>query len=89
MVPIRELLTRCHYDPAFAAADFEVAWREEGVSSLRRAPMGQVEFEPGDHALFYRLESRAVPLHRVREFYRNGALIWRRTTPLTGEEAAR
>jgi uncharacterized protein (UPF0248 family) len=81
MIPIHELLARIRWDPEFGRGEFEIAYLDRLEKRLLRVPMRDVEVLPGHE--FVRLTGpegtlREVPLHRVREVYRDGALIWRR-----------
>ena len=81
MIPIHELLARIRWDPEFGRGEFELAYLDKVEQRLLRVPLRDVEVLPG-HA-FIRLtgpegEVREVPLHRVREVWRDGAPIWRR-----------
>ncbi|HEX9179809.1 MAG TPA: DUF504 domain-containing protein [Burkholderiales bacterium] len=79
MIPIHQLLARIRWDPEFGRGKFEIAYLDKLETRLVRVPLRDVEVLPG-HA-FVRLtdpegELREVPLHRVREVYRDGTLIW-------------
>ena len=47
-----------------------------------RVPMREIFFEPGDHFAFdlydHGGELHSIPLHRVKQVFRNGELIWHR-----------
>lgn len=79
MIPIQGLLARIRWDPAFGCGEFEIAYLDRIEKQLTRVPLRDVELLPGH--FFLRLtgpdgELREVPLHRVREVYRDGRLIW-------------
>lgn len=81
MTPIHELLARIRWDPEFGRGEFEIACLDRLEKGLLRVPLRDVEVLPGH--VFLRLtdaegQVREVPLHRVREVYRDGTLIWRR-----------
>jgi uncharacterized protein (UPF0248 family) len=81
MIPLHELLSRIRWDPEFGRGEFELAYLDRVEKRLLRVPLREVEVLPG-HA-FIRFadaagELREVPLHRVREVYRDGVLIWQR-----------
>ncbi|HET9700723.1 MAG TPA: DUF504 domain-containing protein [Burkholderiales bacterium] len=81
MVPIHELLARMRWDPEFGRGEFELAYLDRMQRGLVRVPLREVEVLPGHE--FIRFSdaggvAREVPLHRVREVYRDGRLIWRR-----------
>lgn len=85
MIPIQDLLHRIRWDRAFGAAKFEIAYRDRVGGTLVGVPFSRIRFPSGDHFAFDALESDGsghnVPLHRVREVWRNGELIWRRAPP--------
>ncbi len=85
MMPIRDLLNRIRWDPAFGGSRFELAYRDHTAGELVRVPLERVRFPSDGH---YFLEVTAadgvahdVPLHRVRVVWRDGAVIWRRPDP--------
>lgn len=80
MQPIQDLLNRIRWDAEFAKAEFTLGYYDRVCDGIVRVPMRQVQFVPGDHYFFRVLDAEGalheVPLHRVREVYRNGELIW-------------
>ncbi len=81
MVPIQELLNRIRWDAHFDG-DFVLGYYDRTEGRILRVPFTQVGFAPGDHFAFNLVDDdgnlHSVPLHRVKEVYRNGALIWHR-----------
>ncbi len=82
MIPIQELLSRIRWDPEFGQGEFVIGYYDRMRKTLTRAPLRELHFEPGDHYSFRFVdaagEAHDVPLHRIREVYRNGELIWHR-----------
>ncbi|MEJ2686426.1 MAG: DUF504 domain-containing protein [Gammaproteobacteria bacterium] len=82
MIPIQELLNRIRWDPAFGAANFTIGYYDRVEDRILRVSLSRLWFEPGDHFAFQLVdaggEQHSVPLHRIREVYRNGELIWHR-----------
>jgi uncharacterized protein (UPF0248 family) len=82
MVTLRELLARIRWDEEFGGADFVLACYDRVSGTLERLPLASLRLEPGNHFAFEAQDdqglSRSIPYHRVREVYRNGALIWAR-----------
>lgn len=82
MIPIHELLSRIRWDEAFGAAEFKLGYYDRLEASLFYVPFKAVRFESGDHFFFQVAdeegEVHTVPLHRVKEVWRNGELIWHR-----------
>jgi uncharacterized protein (UPF0248 family) len=87
MQPIDKLLSRIKWDKEFGDAVFEIGYHDRVAAIIVRRPLGDLLFEPGNKESFLLMDDEGVyqriPLHRVREVYRNGALIWQR--PGTGE----
>jgi uncharacterized protein (UPF0248 family) len=85
MIPIQDLLHRIQWDPAFGKADFEIGYFDRVTVKIVRVPFRHVHFEKGEHFAFDAIEEdgsvHSVPLHRVREVWRNGELIWQRVGP--------
>jgi uncharacterized protein (UPF0248 family) len=85
MIPIHQLLNRIHWDREFGAAAFEIGYYDRLRAGIVRVPLaaeeaivvrsgGQVLLPlPGEDGLLH-----SVPLHRIREVFRNGLLIWQR-----------
>lgn len=82
MEPIQNLLNRIRWDPEFGFARFVIGYYDRAARSIVNIPFERVTFEPGDHFAFYAADEGGavhnIPLHRVREVYRNGELIWHR-----------
>lgn len=82
MMPIQQLLNRIRWDAEYAKADFKIGFYDRIEDRILVIPMHQVYFEPGDHFSIGVIddfgESHMVPLHRIRQVYRNDILIWER-----------
>jgi uncharacterized protein (UPF0248 family) len=82
MTPIHELLNRIRWDPEFGAAEFEIGYFDRVEQRIIRVPMRDIYFEPGDHFAFDLYDRdgalHSIPLHRVRQVFRDGELIWER-----------
>ena len=82
MIPIQDLLHRIEWDPEFGQGEFVVGYYDRVADSIVRVPFRRVRFERGEHFAFEAVEDdgsvHCVPLHRVREVWRNGELIWQR-----------
>jgi uncharacterized protein (UPF0248 family) len=80
MQPIHELLNQIRWDPNFTG-EFEIAFVDHAKPELRRIPMRGMRFT--DQRFSFELltdegEIVSIPLHRIRQVYRNGDLIWNR-----------
>jgi len=82
MEPIRDLLNRIRWDPDFGFAKFVIGYYDRVTGQIVKVPFESLGFEPGDHFSFELTTEdgvvHTIPLHRIREVYRNGELIWRR-----------
>lgn len=85
MQPIDTLLARIKWDREFGDAAFELGYYDRVAAAIVRRPLGDLFFEPGNKESFLLLDEEGVyqriPLHRVREVFRNGTLIWQRPGP--------
>ena len=82
MMPIQDLLNRIRWDEEFGRAMFIIGYYDRVTDSIVRVPFERIHMEEGVHFAFEAIESdgsvHSVPLHRVREVWRNGKLIWHR-----------
>jgi len=82
MIPIQELLSRIRWDPEFARARFRIGYYDRLEDRTVYVDFRELFFEPGDHFAFELVDIDGIvhhiPLHRIREVYRNGELIWQR-----------
>jgi uncharacterized protein (UPF0248 family) len=85
MTPIHELLARIRHDPQFGQGVFELGYLDRFDTQVRRVMLGHVDFPEGEKRVFAFVDAdgqkRRIPFHRIREVYRDGALIWQR--PIT------
>lgn len=82
MTPIQALLARIRWDPAFGRGRFELVYADRLEQRLLRVPLERVRRESGQHFAFEATDDEGrphwVPLHRVREVWRDGERIWAR-----------
>ncbi len=82
MIPIHELLNRIRWDRAFGQADFIIGYYDRVADAIVRVPLGEISFKPGDHFSFELYDNEgelhSIPLHRIKQVYRDGQLIWHR-----------
>lgn len=83
MQTIKQLLDRIRWDPAFGRGEFEIGYYDRVERRILRIPLREVVFAADEHGFFECLDedgqARSVPLHRIKEVYRDGELIWQRT----------
>jgi uncharacterized protein (UPF0248 family) len=80
MQSIHELLSRIRWDPNFPG-EFEIAFVDHQKPELEHVPVRALRFDPDDTSvvLLDRDDQQvSIPLHRIRQVYRDGALIWSR-----------
>jgi uncharacterized protein (UPF0248 family) len=82
MIPIDRLLDRIRWDAEFGRASFNVGYWDRVQRRVVQVPLERAEREDGAFFAFrVRGDDGAlheVPLHRIREVRRDGALIWQR-----------
>jgi len=83
MTPIRKLLNRIHWDRTFGQADFLIGYLDRIENRIILAGLREIRFPEDRPDSFEVLDAEGqrhgVPFHRVKEVYRNGERIWRRT----------
>lgn len=82
MIPIQELLHRIQWDRDFAKGRFELSYYDRVQDALIRVPLAAIYFDPEDHFGFQLTDDQGevhqIPLHRIREVFKDGQLIWER-----------
>lgn len=86
MEPIQNVLSRIRWDSAFGVGRFSIGYFDRVSNEVVVAPLTELHFSREDHFAFEFLddegETHHVPLHRIRDVYRDGQLIWHRHGPL-------
>jgi uncharacterized protein (UPF0248 family) len=81
MQPIHELLERIHCDPEFGRGYFEIGYADRKNTEIIRVSFREVTQLPGNKYSFHVFDedgiAHCVPVHRVREVYKDGELIWK------------
>ena len=82
MIPIHELLNRIRWDREFGQGDFVIGYNDRFDDHIVNIPLREIFFEPDDHFSFDLIDHddvlHSIPLHRIKEVYKDGKLIWRR-----------
>lgn len=82
MIPLHELLSRIHWDPEFGRGEFKLGYHDRVSGELVYVPLSEVRQEAGSHFTFEVTDEEgavhSVPYHRVKEVWKDGALIWQR-----------
>jgi uncharacterized protein (UPF0248 family) len=82
MIPIHELLNRIRWDREFGQGEFVIGYYDRVEDAIIRMPLREILVRPDDHFSFDIIdqegEPQSIPLHRIREVYKDGRLIWHR-----------
>ena len=82
MIPIHELLNRIKWDHEFGQAEFIIGYHDRFDENLVKVALKELFFDSEDHFDFELVDdmgtTHTIPLHRIREVYRDGRLIWHR-----------
>ena len=82
MIPIHELLNRIIWDKEYGEARFVIGYYDRVSDEIIRVPFKELDFDPEDHFDFSLIdeegEAHTIPLHRIREVFRNDELVWER-----------
>lgn len=82
MIPLQDLLHRIRWDPEFGRGEFILGYYDRVERRILLVPLQEIEFPSGCPGVLERVDpegrTHTLPLHRVREVYKNGELIWRR-----------
>lgn len=93
MVPIRELLARIRWDPAFGHGRWEIGYLDRVRATLVRVPLDQMHIDENNRFAFEVVDEegvgRSIPYHRVRIAWRNGKVVWARQEPALPHKVAK
>lgn len=85
MQTIQELINRIHWDAEFSKGVFEISFFDRLQKRTVRLPFDRIYFNPDNHFFFQFVDhdgvEHSVPLHRIRDVYKNGVCIWHRDNP--------
>ena len=89
MIPIHELLNRIRWDPEFAKGTFELGYYDRTENRIIVIPLKELTFPEESPSTFQLVDFEGkmhrVPLHRVREVYKDAQRIWHRPDPSATE----
>lgn len=84
MIPIHKLLKKIVWDREFGRAEFALKYYDRLEDRLIKIDFQEIFFEEASPFAFHLLDSdgiaHTIPLHRIKEVYRNNELIWQRRT---------
>ncbi|MDH5525047.1 MAG: DUF504 domain-containing protein [Desulfobulbaceae bacterium] len=82
MIPIHDLLSRIRWDQEFSRADFAIGYYDRLLDRIVLVPFSELIFPADDRNSIQVMAEdgvvHSVPLHRIKEVYRNHELIWLR-----------
>ncbi len=82
MIPLHELLARIRWDPEFGRGEFRIGYLDHSREDLVYVPLSNAREDPENNSSFEVTAedgaTHSIPYHRVKEVWKDGALIWRR-----------
>ncbi len=82
MQPIHELLARIRWDAEFAKSRFVIGYLDHVADKVLHVDLREIAWDPDNPSFFDLTDEEGIPhgipFHRVREVWRDGALIWER-----------
>ena len=82
MLPIHSLLSRIRWDPEFGRGEFALGYYDRVLDAIVRVSFAEIVLVPDRSDVIQVLspdgDPHTVPLHRIKEVYKDGALIWQR-----------
>lgn len=82
MKPIQDILNRIKWDRHFRGR-FDIGYYDRIEDKILIVPFKEVQFPEENHFIFEIEDEEGsvhtIPYHRVREVYKNGELIWKRS----------
>jgi uncharacterized protein (UPF0248 family) len=82
MIPVQKLLNRIRWDPEFARGTCALGYYDRVENRVILVPFKDVSFAEDDPRALRLVDAEGriqrVPLHRVREVYKDAQRIWQR-----------
>ena len=82
MIPIHKLLSRIQWDKEFGKGYFEIGYYDRIENEIIRIPFSDIIFTQDNKNSIQVMDHEGIihslPLHRIREVYKNNELIWYR-----------
>ncbi len=83
MIHIHKLLSRIQWDRDFGRGDFEIGYYDRILDTIIRVPFSKIIIDPASRDVIKVMdldgEIHSIPLHRIKEVYKDNELIWQRT----------
>lgn len=84
VIPIQDVLHRIQWDPACRGRAFEIGYIDRVAGTIVRVPFEDLHLDAGRPAALTLHDAEGltvrIPLHRVRQVWRDGAIFWERRT---------
>ena len=82
MIPIHNLLSRIQWDREFGQGEFVLGYYDRILGEVVRVPFSEIIF-PGGRCNAIQVLAQdgvihSIPLHRIKEVYKDNDLIWHR-----------
>lgn len=85
MIPIQDVLHRIQWDPACRGSRFEIGYIDRVAGTIMRVPFGELHLDGGARGSLTARDPDGsvlrIPLHRVRQVWRDGEIVWERRPP--------
>lgn len=85
MTPLHELLSRIRWDEKFGQGRVVLGYQDHVLGRIVQVDLREVRFDPDNRSMLDIVGEdgavHAVPLHRVKDVWRDGVLIWHRSYP--------
>jgi uncharacterized protein (UPF0248 family) len=82
MIPIHELLNRIRWDKEYGDAEFVIRYYDHVEDRIVSVALTELTFDKEDHFDFELKDDEgewhSIPLHRIRQVFRNRELVWQR-----------
>ena len=82
MIPIYTLLSRIRWDREFGRGEFTIGYYDRVLDEIIRVPFSEIIFTSGNKTSIQLMDIegiiQSVPLHRIKEVYKDNELIWHR-----------
>jgi uncharacterized protein (UPF0248 family) len=82
VIPIHKLISRIIWDKEFGRGRFELGYYDRIEKKIIRVDFSDVIVEPGNQNSVRIMDLdgviRSIPLHRIKDVYRDKELIWHR-----------
>lgn len=82
MTPIQDLLSRIRWDREYGRGQFRIGYWDRVAGEVLYVDLSELAQDGDNSNLLNRVDEdggcHEIPLHRIREVWHNGRLIWQR-----------